>query len=262
MKRYRHFVMAPRYLATGFFVRGTGHFIITQKEVIKQAHYGEIFWCARGSGIVFYQEKKYPLSPGSVFYFPPGSCHDFTPSENGCDYYWLSVEGENAGVLFDSLGLIPGISESGTCPEALFEQLSVCLRNSIRESQLKALSIAFEILTLAVSPSGEKTSAMEPIKEYIDQHFCDPETDINGIARHFSMHRVQLSRKFRSRYGVAPGEYLTSLRIQKGIALLTSTELAVKEIAEQCGFSSADYFTKSIRKAIGIPPGAVRNGHK
>ncbi len=262
MQRYRHFVMAPRYLATGFFVRGSGHFIITQKELVKQAQHGEIFWCARGSGTVFYQEKKYPFSPGNIFYFPPGSYHDFTPSESGCDYYWLSIEGENTGVLFASLGIEPGISESGTCPEALFEQLSVCLRNSILESQLKALSIAFEILTLAVSPGGERTSAMESIKEYIDLNFSDPETDVNDIARHFSMHRVQLSRKFRARYGIAPGEYLTSLRIQKGIALLISTELTVKEIAEQCGFSSADYFTKSIRKAIGIPPGKVRNGHR
>jgi hypothetical protein len=155
--------MALSNPTTGFFVRGTGHFIITAKELVKQAHYGEIFWCARGSGTVLYQEKKYQFSPGDVFYFPPGSCHDFTPSENGCDYYWLSIDGENAGMLFDSLGLAPGITETGSCPEALFEQLSGCLHNNIREFQLKALSTAFEILTLAVSPGGKKTSAMEQV---------------------------------------------------------------------------------------------------
>ena len=262
MKRHRHFVMAARPLANGFFVRGTGHFIINSKELVKQAHYGEIFWCARGSGTVHWQDKSYPLYPGSVFYFPPGAKHDFTPSGKGCDYYWLSIEGRNTAVLFESLGIAPGITEAGNCPETLFEQLAVFLQNSIPESQLKALSIAFEILTRAVSPAGEKTSTMAQVKDYIDLNFRSPELDVNGIARHFCMHRVSLSRKFRSRYGIAPGEYLTSLRIQKGIALLISTELAVKEIAEQCGFSSADYFTKSIRKAIGVPPGAVRSGHR
>ena len=262
MKRYRHFVMAARPLANGFFVRGTGHFIINSKELVKQAHYGEIFWCARGSGTVHWQDKSYPLYPGSVFYFPPGAKHDFTPSGKGCDYYWLSIEGRNTAVLFESLGIAPGITEAGNCPETLFEQLAIFLQNSIPESQLKALSIAFEILTRAVSPAGEKTSTMAQVKDYIDLNFSSPELDVNGIALHFCMHRVSLSRKFRSRYGIAPGEYLTSLRIQKGIALLISTELAVKEIAEQCGFSSADYFTKSIRKAIGVPPGAVRSGHR
>ena len=254
--------MAPRRQTTGFFVRGTGHFIINVKELIKKAHYGEIFWCAEGSGTVLWQGTKYLLGPGDVFYFPPGSRHDFTPSENGCSYYWLSIDGENAGILFDSLGLSPGVTQTGTCPETLFEQLANCLKNNIRESQLKALSTAFEILTIAVSPPQVKTRAMEQVKDFIDQNFTQAELDINGIAQHFGMHRVALSRKFRTRYGIAPGEYLSSLRIQKGISLLISTELAVKEIAEKCGFSSADYFTKSIRKATGFAPGAVRNGHR
>ena len=254
--------MAARPLGSGFFVRGTGHFIINSKELVKQAQHGEIFWCARGSGSVFWQDKSYSLCPGDVFYFPPGSRHDFTPSGKGCDYYWLSIDGRNTGVLFESLGLAPGLTEAGSCPEALFEQLAVFLQNSILESQLKALSIAFEILTRAVSPRGEQTSTMEQVKDYIDLHFCQTGLDVNGIARHFCMHRVSLSRKFRTHYGIAPGEYLSSLRIQKGISLLVSTELAVKEIAGQCGFSSADYFAKSIRKSIGISPGAVRHGHR
>ncbi|MBQ9502505.1 MAG: AraC family transcriptional regulator [Lentisphaeria bacterium] len=258
MELKRHFIMAPRCLATGFFVRGTGHFVIRQKENVKTALHCEIFWCVGGAGVIRWEGRRYAFRPGDVFYFPPGSLHDVTPEAPCLDYHWLSVDGPNAAVLFDSLGIGPGLTDAGVCPGELFGRLEEHLFDSVKESQLKALNVAFEILTRIVSPRPDRLSVMEQVKEFIDADFHRPELNVSGIAAHFHMHRVSLSRMFRRRFGISPVEYLSNCRIQAGMSLLSSTGLPVKEIAAQCGFASADYFTKVIRRASGLPPSLLR----
>ena len=49
MKELRQFTMGTGYRNTGFYVRGTGHFIIEHQELDKFADYCEIFWCIGGS---------------------------------------------------------------------------------------------------------------------------------------------------------------------------------------------------------------------
>ncbi len=258
MELKRHFVMAPRCLATGFFVRGTGHFVIRRKENVKTARHCEIFWCVGGSGVIRWEGRKYSFRPGNVFYFPPGSLHDITPEMPCLDYHWLSVDGPHAPVLFDSLGIGPGLTGAGSCPEELFARLEEYLADSVKEFQLKALNVAFEILTRVVSPRPDRLSVMEQVKEFIDAGFHRPELNVSSVAAHFHMHRVSLSRMFRRRFGISPGEYLSNRRIQAGMSLLSTTGLSVKEIAGQCGFASADYFTKVIRRASGLPPSLLR----
>jgi len=174
------------------------------------------------------------------------------------DYHWLSVDGPDAAGLFASLGIGPGLIDAGNCPEELFARLEEYLLDSVKEFQLKALNVAFEILTRVVSPRPDRLSVMEQVKEFIDADFRRAGLNVSVVAAHFHMHRVSLSRMFRRRFGISPGEYLSSRRIQAGMSLLGSTGLSVKEIAAQCGFTSADYFTKVIRRTAGSPPTLLR----
>ena len=53
-------------------------------------------------------------------------------------------------------------------------------------------------------------------------------------------------------------EYLTHVRIQKAKRLLISTSKSVKEIAEICGYSDQNYFSKVFLKRCGMTPTAFR----
>ena len=59
---------------------------------------------------------------------------------------------------------------------------------------------------------------------------------------------------FKDFYGVAPGEYLTMLRINKAKALLESRLFSLSEIADECGFSSESYFSHAFKRVVGCPP--------
>lgn len=253
MKLHRNFIMAAGKPETGFFVRGTGHFIINKQETVKIARHGEIFWCVDGTGEFLYNDKKYLLRPGQVFYYPPGSLHSFAPASGVFNYHWLSIDGPNAGVLFQSLGFVPGVMEAGSCPEDLFASIEVQLQNNIKESQLKALNSAFEILTYAVTPKAVARPLLEQIKDFIDKNYGQQNLDINGIAGFFQMHRVSLTRQFQEYFGVTPGKYLASVRIKNAIRMLGGSDITLKEAACKCGFNSADYLSKSLRKNTALP---------
>ena len=259
MKLLRNWTMASGSLQTGFFVRGTGHFIINERETVKMAHYGEIFWCVDGSGSFLLDGETYILRPGQIFYYPPNTLHNFTAEGRYFNYHWLSIDGKQAGMLFQSLGFTPRVMEAGDCPEDLFAALELCLQNSIKESQLNALNIAFQILTRAIAPKSISRPLLERIKDFIDENYSQSNLDVSAIANYFQIHRVSLTRQFQAYFGIAPGKYLYSVRIQNGIKLLGSTSLTCKVIAEKCGFSSPDYFAKSIRKSLRLPLRELRN---
>lgn len=245
--------MASSIQQTGFFVRGTGHFIINEQETVKMAWHGEIFWCVDGKGCFRFKGKKYILHPGEIFYYPPDSLHDFSPEGKIFNYHWLSIDGKNAGMLFQSLGFQPGVIEAGDCPEDLFATLELYLQNNIKEYQLKSLNIAFQILTMALTPRPVSRPLLEQIKDFIDDNFWQEKLDVQIIADHFQMHRVSLTRQFQEYFGITPGKYLASVRLQHGIKMLGSTTLTLKEIALKCGFNSADYLAKAIRKSTNNP---------
>ena len=258
MQTVHHYIMASPYQSTDFYVRGTGHFIIHRPEPEKHAHFAEIFWCINGSGTFFLDGEKYRLKPKYLFYYPPGSQQCFQPDNHFFDYRWLSIDGPNAGMLFQSLGYKKGLLSAGICPEDLFLRMERFMEKDIKEFQLKALNVAFEILTLALVPKENARPITEQIREFMDDNYHDPGVNINMLAETFHIHRVSLNRIFQQKYGISPIQYLTSVRIRQGIRLLCSSEETVKEIAFRCGYNSADYFSKCIFKQTGMHPEALR----
>ena len=73
----------------------------------------------------------------------------FLPENHFFDYRWLSIDGPNAGMLFQSLGYKKGLLSAGNCPEDLFLRMERFMENDIKEFQLKALNAAFEIFFTA-----------------------------------------------------------------------------------------------------------------
>lgn len=59
---------------------------------------------------------------------------------------------------------------------------------------------------------------------------------------------------FSSLVGMSPKEYLTKLRIDKGMELLSATDLSVSEVGALVGFSDPLYFSRIFRKKTGISP--------
>lgn len=89
---------------------------------------------------------------------------------------------------------------------------------------------------------------------YMEEHFCDPELDIEAVCRFGFMSASGMQRAFLKHFGISPKQYLTKLRMTRALTLLAEGEISVKEIAETCGFRDEKYFSRSFKKKYGYPP--------
>ena len=260
MNKLRSYIYGSFFQKTGFFVRGTGHYILEEKEAVKKASHAEIFWCIAGSAVICFQGKEYLLEEENLFYFPPDTIHDVTPLKTDFEYRWLSIDGPDCGNLFSSLNIAPGLHRAGPCPDGLFRHLEEDLSAHILSRQLHALTLAFKILVTAVDPANREQphSLPERIRQFLDGNYRTKELNINSLAEHFHLHRVTLCRQFRTQYGLNPSDYLASLRIRKALTLLKETLLPMEEIASQSGFTNANYMAKVLRKNMGESPKEIR----
>jgi AraC-like DNA-binding protein len=66
------------------------------------------------------------------------------------------------------------------------------------------------------------------------------------------------SRIFRRETGVAPGQYLTAIRLFEAKRLLLTTSLSVADIACRVGYQGVGTFTTRFTKLVSVPPSHYR----
>ena len=151
------------------------------------------------------------------------------------------------------------------------EAESICLKNAVmieecfqdllsqwedRHSINKAKSAIYDILDKIAE--DKKTvihdTTFSECLTYIQDHFSDPELDVDAICRHGFISQSTLQRHFREHFGVSPKQYLIKLRMDKALALLISGERSVRDIALTCGFGDEKYFSRAFKKKYGHPP--------
>ncbi|MDP3650724.1 MAG: helix-turn-helix transcriptional regulator [Rhodoferax sp.] len=69
---------------------------------------------------------------------------------------------------------------------------------------------------------------------------------------------AHFARSFKEAFGVPPHRYLLTRRIERAVALLRDSELAITDIAFQTGWRSLGTFGRIFRDITGETPSAVR----
>jgi AraC family transcriptional regulator len=84
---------------------------------------------------------------------------------------------------------------------------------------------------------------------------------LSECARLADVHPVYLARAFRKAYGMSLGEYQRQAKLRRAVTLLTSTGLAISDIASHCDFFDQSHLTKSLRRSTGLTPNALRRSY-
>ncbi|OXM17281.1 helix-turn-helix domain-containing protein [Paenibacillus herberti] len=85
------------------------------------------------------------------------------------------------------------------------------------------------------------------------------ELSLGELARELGLSPVQLTRRFKARYGLSPSALQQSIRLQKARSLLTETSLTLEKIAEECGYESGFYLSRLFKKQVGSSPSEYRS---
>lgn len=97
---------------------------------------------------------------------------------------------------------------------------------------------------------------MPAILEYITQNYRSLTLDL--LSLHFHYESSYLSKLIKEATGKNYSTIVTGLKIAEAAELLLSTNKKIEDIAELTGYNSADHFTWSFKKVMGIAPRTYR----
>ncbi|MGH8466927.1 MAG: helix-turn-helix transcriptional regulator, partial [Pseudomonas sp.] len=93
------------------------------------------------------------------------------------------------------------------------------------------------------------------LSEYIEANL-DQALSLGELAALCNLSEYHFARMFRESFGLPPHQYLLARRLAMARQLLRFGNLALGDVALQCGFASASHFSNRFRQALGATPGA------
>ena len=102
---------------------------------------------------------------------------------------------------------------------------------------------------------------MLEVERFCQRWLASPTLGVEDMARVARLSRFHFSRKFKLARGLSPGQYLTGLRLERAVRLLSAGVFSVKEVSAQCGYTDPNYFCKAFRQGFGVSLGRLRSGN-
>lgn len=107
------------------------------------------------------------------------------------------------------------------------------------------------------APLQEQGAALGKLLEWMRRHLDEP-LPLSLLAERARMSERTLLRRFEEATGGSPKQWLTHERLARARDLLEGSDLAVEQIADACGFGSADTLRHHFRRHLKLSPARYR----
>lgn len=96
------------------------------------------------------------------------------------------------------------------------------------------------------------------VRAWVLSHLDEPLT-VDQLARHASLSRRTLIRRFHEETGLPPMRWLLDARIDRARELLESCDVPMETVARQCGLGTTANLRTLFKRHLGVPPSAYRD---
>ena len=83
---------------------------------------------------------------------------------------------------------------------------------------------------------------------------CARQWTLEALASHAGLSRTSLAERFRKTMGNTPLNYLRTVRMQKAMGVLSTSERSLEQIAQEVGYQDAFSFSKVFKRTLGVAP--------
>jgi AraC-like DNA-binding protein len=187
--------------------------------------------------------------------------------------YWFHAAGTNVPFYLEHLGVTKGkpvVPLGGDVQLfSLFEDVLEGLEHGFTMTHLiYAAHSLSHLMGLILRHKEEfwygETDVRERVAESVDfmkGHLREP-LKIATLTALVNLSRSHYTTLFRRVTGYTPLSYLNLLRMQRAVQLLNTTNLSIKQISDQLGFSDQFYFSRAFRKMHNHSPSEHRQRHR
>lgn len=247
----------PLHAQPTLLFMGTGHH---GQFPIERYRLGDI-WCIHlyhYDGEMRLGDQSFPIHPGHVSITPPfvtlehhfsGKCmhhvgHFALPTKDGHSIAIPAMQ--NAGAVFADI-------------EAMFVEAIGWFPTQARRAEVRV----WDLLWRLAAPAGADSAnallhpAIEKTVQSIELRLGDP-LGVADLAEEVNISHSHLTRLFHQAVGTSIISYIVERRVQRAQHLLTYSTQPIKTIAAQVGIPDLHQFNKTIRRALGKAPSAVR----
>ena len=174
---------------------------------------------------------------------------------------WILGDGDNVVVLAGCVGgkeweetaariesrVVPSL-----CPAVIVSHAAVADAAGAPE--------AYESMSSEVAERGSHRTLVTVAQGYIDSHYAEPTLSLEEVASAAQISPGYLSRLLKLETGFSFVDYLTRVRINKAVLMMSDPAVKVYEVAEAVGYQSQHYFSRAFKRVFGRPPVEFRKG--
>lgn len=226
-----------------------------------------IVFIVNGEGTLRLDGKTHKLNPGMTFSTGKGNSWQLSTDGNKMEIFILACS-PRSGELFRKYLGAKGFAESLRSPldiqkmfELIFQEAKhgsfysheICLHH------LHAMLMKIAQNKVSKTKRGKQSLlTFNKCRQYIDRHFEKTRLP-REVSEACNLAHEYMCRLFKQYEKKSPQQYLISLKLNRAVYLLTTTQLSIKQISEELSFDSPYTFSRTFKKHTGISPTDCRS---
>ena len=231
----------------------------------------------KGLFFTYVNDRHLITTTGHCIIIPPGCSHSHYVDDEDCQCYSIrflleNIASEQSGTL-ESTHCYDRISECLSTilydhPSSCMEMLEGLPGKPLYAQQAVLIHWLLSMSRGEAEPEQEQPplkkkveNIVEQVDMYLNQFFRN-DINVMDIASSLNISYRHLARLYKGARGMTFVEKLTAIRLDHAKQALISTNMPIKQIATEFGFSNEYYFATLFKKNTGIPPSEYRKRFK
>lgn len=108
----------------------------------------------------------------------------------------------------------------------------------------------------------DKRPLIQNILAYMTESYTDPAFTLSSVAERFSLTTTRLTLEFKENMKMTPSDYLTMLRMEHSKKLLKQTDMSIKDVCTEVGYSDVSSYIRRFKQYTSLTPLQYRQNAK